>query len=177
MRKYDFRGSCIRLALVTFCSLMIVQTGIAYPWQSSVPASENFSWSGELVALDETAAILTVKASVVGDEAPKFFAGAKAGERLTLTWSGVDKYSDAINGATKYNAAKSKERFVFPAEFVAFDASRRYVTFKVPIPKESIAQIKTVKPGEWITATSPHGQASDSKPIAGVVPYGTPTKS
>src|SRR5207247_3423006 len=82
--------------------------------QSSQPAADTYTWSGELVSLDEGARILTVKARVVGDqpmtELPKF----KAGDRLLLTWSGYDKYADAISRAVRYDATRNADpRFTF----------------------------------------------------------------
>jgi hypothetical protein len=158
------------LALVTLSLPFVITSRVAA--QSSPPAADTYTWSGELVSLDEGARILTVKARVVGDqpltELPKF----KAGERLLLTWSGYDKYADAINHAVRYDAAKkSEERFTFPVDFVAFDSAHQYVTFKVPVPADSIAKIKSLKPGEWVTATSPHSKTAESQPIVSVRPY------
>src|SRR5438034_6674356 len=65
------------LALVTL-SLPICITG-RLAAQSSQPAADTYTWSGELVSLDEGARILTVKARVVGDQPmtqlPKFKVG------------------------------------------------------------------------------------------------------
>jgi hypothetical protein len=61
--------------------------------------------------------------------------------------------------------------FTFPAEFVSFDAAHRYVTFKVQIPQNSLGNLKTLKPGEWVTATSPHGPSAKSNPVVSVRPY------
>ena len=165
------RNSWTFLTLVTL-SLPIFISGPAAA-QSSQPAADTYTWSGELVSLDEGARILTVKARVVGDqpmtELPKF----KAGDRMLLTWSGFDKYADAINHAVRYDATKkAEERFTFPVDFVAFDSSHQYVTFKVPVPQDGISKIKSLKPGEWVTATSPHAKAAEH-PIVAVRPYVT----
>ena len=140
--------------------------------QSVQPAAETYTWSGELVSLDENARMLTVKTRVVGDqpmtELPKF----KAGDRIVLTWSGYDKYADAINHVVRFDTTKKfEERFTFPVEFVSFDPAHQYVTFKAPVPADSIGKIKSLKPGEWITATSPHTKVSESQPIMSVRPY------
>jgi hypothetical protein len=140
--------------------------------QSTQPAAGEFSWHGELVALEDTARMLTVKSPVVGEQAPAEFGRLKAGERVVLTWSGFDKFADAINGVARpANASKSEDRFTFPAEFVSYDSGRRYATFKVQIPQNSIANLKSLKPGEWVTATSPHGQSSRTTPIVTIRPY------
>lgn len=164
------RKSWTFLALVTLSLLIFISSRLAA--QSSQPAADTYTWSGELVSLDEGGRILTVKVRVVGDqpmtELPKF----KSGDRIILTWSGYDRYADAINHVIGYDAAKkTPERFTFPADFVAFDSAHQYVTFKAPLPAESIDKIKSLKPGEWITATSPHTRTAESKPIVSIRPY------
>jgi hypothetical protein len=118
--------------------------------------------------------MMTVKTSAVG-EAQKQFAAFKGGDKILLNWSGFDRYANAVNGAMKQDASrKPEDRFSFPAEFVAFDASRNYVTFKVPVPADATARLKSIKPGEWVTATSKHGHASVTQPIAAVRGYNDP---
>jgi hypothetical protein len=129
------------------------------------------------VALDQPAKTVTVKSMAVGDalqELPRF----KAGDKILLGWSGFDKYANSINHAVRYDATKkSDDRFSFPAEFVAFDAEHRYVTFKAPVPDESMAKLQSLKPGQWITATSPHGKTSDTRPIVAIRGYNDTTAS
>ena len=137
----------------------------------SALTTEAFSWSGELVALDETARLLTVKSRVVGEQTDAELGRLKAGERVTLTWSGYDKYADAIREVRSAGVNKPEERFTFPSEFVSFDAAHRYLTFKVQIPQNSLGNLKSLKPGEWVTATSPHGPSAKSTPIVSVRPY------
>ena len=167
MKKAKLKG-CIFAVLAALCAAILAPAAAA---QSAQPAADTYTWSGELVSLDENARILTVKSRVVGEqpmtELPKF----KAGDKIVLTWSGYDKYADAINHAVRYDATKkAEERFTFPAEFVAFDKDHQYVTFKVPIPADSISKIRSLKPGEWVTATSPH-KKGESQPIVSVRPY------
>ena len=164
------RTSWAFLALVTMSLPILISKRLAA--QVSQPAADTYTWSGELVSLDEGAHILTVKARIVGDqpitELPKF----KAGDRILLTWSGYDKYADAINHVIRYDASqKTEERFSFPVDFVTFDSAHQYVTFKAPVPVDSIANIKSLKPGEWVTATSPHTKTAESQPIVSVRPY------
>jgi len=137
----------------------------------SALTNEAFSWSGELVAVDETARLITVKSRVVGEQATAEFGRLKTGERIMLTWSGYDKYADAIREVRSAAVNKAEERFTFPAEFVSFDADHRYLTFKVQIPQNSLGNLKSLKPGEWVTATSPHGPSAKSNPVVTVKPY------
>jgi len=101
------------------------------------------------------------------DEAGHF----KAGDRVMLGWSGFDKSANAINHVVRYDATKLDERFAFPAQFVSFDATQRYLTFKAPIPSESISKVQSLKTGQWITATSPHGKSSETQPIVAIRGY------
>jgi hypothetical protein len=133
--------------------------------------SKTFTWSAELVARDESTRVLTFKAPVVGEQAPADFGRFKAGERIMLRWSGYDTSADAISTASRPADVKADERFTFPANFVAFDANRRYATFKVQIPENNVVSLKALKPGEWVTATSPHGSSSKTTPIVSIRPY------
>jgi hypothetical protein len=169
------------LAFVTVCVLVLAAQIAASPAQTSIQTAQSnnqtYVWNGELVAFDQGAKTVTVKSMVVGDavnELGKF----KTGDRVLLSWSGFDKYASAINHAVRYDATKkSDERFTFPAEFVAFDAGAKYLTFKAPIPAESISKLQSLKPGQWITATTAHGKASDTQPIIAIREYNDTSNS
>jgi len=163
----------MKRTVLVFATLGVLVLTSTLSAQSRQLTDDTFSWSGELVALDESARIITVKSRVVGEQAPVEFGRLKAGERVLLTWSGFDKYADAIRGVESVNINKSEERFTFPVEFVSFDAGRQYATFKVQIPETGIANLKSLKPGEWVTATSPHGPSSRSTPVVMIRPYVT----
>jgi hypothetical protein len=164
------RNTSALLGIATFCVLAV--TAIRVGAQSVQPTSETYSWSGELVGFDGTDRIITVKSRVVGDQAlaelPKF----KAGDRIVLTWSGFDTYADAISRAVRFDAAtKWSEPFTFPVEFVAYESPRQYVTFKFQVPVSSVDAVKSVKPGEWVTAISKHRPANETEAITAVNPY------
>ena len=139
--------------------------------QATVQTKDSFSWSAELVALDESSKTLTVKASGFGEHLAADFSRLKANERIMLRWSGYDTYADSIVRGLRTAEVKADERFTFPADFVSFDPDRKYITFKVVIPGDSVANIKMLKPGEWITATSPHGASAKTTPVSAVRPY------
>jgi hypothetical protein len=151
-------------------SAVLVLTGSLFA-QSAQLTSEVFSWNGELVALDANSRVMTVKAPVVGEHTPAAFQRLKAAERVMLTWSGYDKSADAIRDVRLSTDIKSGERFTFPAEFVSYDAEHHYATFKIQIPENSVGNLRTLKPGEWVTATSPHGASAKSTPVTMVRPY------
>lgn len=159
----------MKSTILAMLGVLVLMSSLAA--QSTQLTNEAFSWNAELVTLDESARAITVKSRVVGEQTPAEFARLKAGERVMLTWSGYDQYADAIREVRSAGINKSEGRFTFPAEFVAFDAARRYVTFKVQIPETSVGNLKSLKAGEWVTATSPHGPSAKSNAVLKVRPY------
>ena len=157
-------------ALATFCVLVLAAVRVGA--QSVQPTSETFSWSGELVAFDPDTRMATVKSRVVGeqalDEMPRF----KQGDKIVLRWSGFDTYADAISRAVRYDAsAKWTDAFTFPVEFVAYESPRQYVTFKFQVPLTSVEPIRSIKPGEWVTAIARHRPSSEAEAITAVNAY------
>jgi hypothetical protein len=156
-------------AIVTTFGVLVFTTSL---FAQSAPFPSNvFSWNGEFVALDANARVITIKSPVVGEQTAGELGRLKTGEQVVLTWSGYDTSADAIRDIRSAAGVKSTGRFMFPAEFVAFDGSRRYVTFKVQIPENSIGSLRSLKPGEWVTATSPHGSSGKSNSVLMVRPY------
>ena len=157
-------------AVATFCVLAL--TAIRVGAQSVQPTSQTYSWSGELVSFDANGRTLTVKSHVAGDQALKALPQFNSGDRIVLTWSGFDTYADAISRAVRYDAAKKwNEPFTFPVEFVGYESPRQYVTFKCQVPAASVDALRSVKPGEWITATSKHRAANETEAIMAVHAY------
>ena len=54
---------------------------------------------------------------------------------------------------------------------VIYDAAHQYVTFKTRIPADSVATLKSLKPEEWIMATSVQHPPNETEPIVAVKPY------
>jgi len=177
MEKNIMNKSFITLAIMTLCALALTVTSAqavfaAQASKTTAPEKDNYFWHAELVALDAASRWITVKAPVVGEQAPAEIAKLKAGEKIILTWSGVDRYTSGINHAVAYTAAKNSDgRFSIPVDFVSYDAPQKYLTFKTQVPAEGIAKIKDLKPGEWVTATSIHGKATEAQPVVGIRPY------
>ena len=54
----------------------------------------------------------------------------KAGDKIVLTWSGVDKWGYAIRQIAKQDAnLKMTDPLIFPAELASPDVQNGYVTF------------------------------------------------
>jgi hypothetical protein len=176
MKKNIVNRSFATLAIMTFFALALTmfsaQAALAAQATKTTAANnDNYYWHAELVNFDPSTRFITVKAIVVGENAPAEIAKLKAGEKVTLTWSGADRYTAGISHAVAYSSAKTSERFSLPVEFLSYDATQKYMTFKTQVPTESVAKIKDLKPGEWVTATSIHGKATEAQPIVSIRPY------
>jgi hypothetical protein len=170
-------------AVVTFCVLAPIAIrvgaqsgreglGASAPTGIVQPTSDTYSWSGELVGFDANGRTITVKSRVVGEQALTELPRFTAGDRITLTWSGFDTHADAISRAGRYDGAKKwNEPFTFPVEFVAYESPRQYLTFKFQVPASSVEALKSVTPGEWVTAISRHRPSSESEAITAVNAY------
>ena len=156
------------IVVIVLCIAALVGSLLA---QSPTPSTAaGFTWHAELVALDEPGKTVTVKTHVVEDGAKATFERLKSGDKVVLVWSGVDQYASGVRDVRPAGAAlQSEDRLTLPANFVSFDAATRFVTFKAQIPDSSLAKLKSIKPGEWVTATSPHGTSSNqTQPIVAI---------
>lgn len=153
-------------------ALAIVLGTPAHGVQSSQPASDTFTWVGELVSLDAAAGKITVKSRVAYQEALSELKQFKAGENVWVVWSGVSDHSEAVRQIRRPEANRQiADTLVMPAELVSPEATNQYVTLRVKVPEAGLAAIKSVKPGEWITVTSRHRPASDADATVAVKPY------
>jgi hypothetical protein len=170
------KSTWILTAVATFCVLMLAAIRVGA--QSVQPTSATYSWSGELVAFDPETRIATVKSRVAGEEALREMPHFKAGDKIVLRWSGFDTYADAISRAVRYDSSATwSDAFTFPVEFVTYESPRQYVTFKFQVPMTSVDSIKSVKPGEWVTAIARHRPASEAEAITAVNAYTAAAKT
>lgn len=152
--------------------LAIVLGTLVHGAQSSQPASDTFTWVGELVSLDAAAGKITVKSRVAYQEALSELKQFKAGEPVWVVWSGVSNHSEAVRQFRRPEANhKIADTLVMPAELVSPEATNQYVTLRVKVPEAGLAAIKSVKPGEWVTVTSRHRPASEAEAVVAVKPY------
>src|SRR5690349_511115 len=153
------------LALI---ALMIL-AGPAAGTPDAQPSGDTFTWPAELVSVDTTARTMTVKARVAYQEALSELNQFKAGEPVWVIWSGVSDYSDAVREFRRPEAnQKIADRLVMQAELVSPHATNQNVTLRVKVPQASLASIKSVKPGEWVTVTSRHHAATDVEAVVDV---------
>lgn len=131
-------------------------------------ANETYTWSAELVGVDEAAGTVTVQAPLVAD-AEVELGSLDEGDRLTLTWSGINTAAGIRRIAERTPSAD--ERLTLPIEFVSGQHDNRYVRFKVAVPSDDLAKLAALQPGSWVTATSPRGAARFEEAVADLRPY------
>ena len=157
------------LALVT---MLVLGTATVMGTQSGQSANDTFTWSGELVSVDTAARTMTVKARVAYQEALSELDRFNAGQPVWVVWSGVGDYSDAVRQFKRPEATHTaSDRLVIRAELVSPHATNQYVTLRVKVPEASLVAIKSVKPGEWVTVTSPHHGVTEADAVVSVRPY------
>lgn len=144
----------------------------AQPAQDAQPRSgESYLWHGEFVSLDPATRALTVRARVLGDAATDA-ARFGAGDRVLLTWSGLDIHAGAVRRVAKYDAGQQiLDFFALPAELASRDAQNNQLTFRVRIPEASVGAVKGLKPGQWVTVTTRHRPKADADAIIAVSGY------
>jgi hypothetical protein len=135
-----------------------------------IHAVESYEWSGEFVALDEGSKLVTVKVRLLDDTAATDVKQFKAGDRVVLVWSGMT-FSDAIRRVLPDTAqAKAGEELLSSVEFVSADTASRYLTFRTRVPGDDVVTLKTVKAGDWVTATSMRA-SRDAGAVISIRPY------
>lgn len=140
--------------------------------QTAEPRSgESYLWHGEFVSLDAATRALTVRARVLSDagsEVPRF----NTGDRVLLTWSGLDIHAGSVRRVTKYDAGQQiLDFFALPAELALRDVQNEQMTFRVRMPEASVGAVKGLKPGEWLTVTTRHRPKADVDAIIAIGRY------
>ena len=157
----------IAVLVVALC----VGTGVTAQTQSQGTADDTFIWHGELVSVEPGSGTFTLKAHMLS-EAAKEVSRFNPGDRVLMTWSGVDRYAGAIRQVGKYEASqKVTDPFAFPVELVSRDVQNDYVTIRFRAPASMAAAVQAVKPGEWVTVTARHRSSGDPQAIVSVTPY------
>ena len=143
------------------------------PLQAALAQDATYRWDGELVALDETAGALTVRAQMVSAAARSAAAGLTAGEPIVITWSGYGHEASGIRvvAADDGSGLWGSDRYLLPATFEAAEAGGRQLTFRVPLPAGSRGAVRSLTRGAWARMTSPHHPADAQAPLLAVNSY------
>ena len=140
----------------------------AQPALAQHAAKHIYTWSAELVAVDEQAQTVTVQSRLVSNPDAEF-ASLDGGERVNLVWSGINTAA-GVRRITK-GAAPEEDRLTLPIEFVSAELDNQYVRFKVPVPSDDLAKIASLSSGQWVTGTSPQRAATWEEAVADLRPY------
>ena len=135
---------------------------------SANAANDTYTWSAELVSVDENARTVTVQSPLVST-AEIDLGRLDRGDRVTLTWSGISTAA-GIRGVTD-GVSPEADWLTLPVEFVSAEHDGRYVRFTVPVPRDDLAKLASLSPGQWITATSPRRAGSHEEAVAEMRPY------
>jgi hypothetical protein len=141
---------------------------VALPASSGNAANDSYTWSAELVEVDQRVGTVTVQSRLVGN-ADVDFESLDKGERVTLTWSGINTAA-GVRRVVQGDASDG-DVLTLPIEFVSPELDERYVRFKVAVPRDDLAKIASLQPGAWITATSPRRAENFEEAVVDVRPY------
>jgi hypothetical protein len=144
----------------------LLATAAVQPAAANDTAKDTYTWSAELVARDDRT--ITVQSRLVSD-AKIDFDSLDGGDRVTLTWSGINTAA-GVRRITA-GAAPAEDWLTLPIEFVSSEIDNQYVRFKVAVPKEALAKLEAVQPGQYVTATSPRRAARFEEAVVDVRPY------
>jgi hypothetical protein len=148
--------------------LGVLALAVALPAFSGNAANDSYTWSAELVEVDQPAGTVTVQSRLVGN-AEVDFENLDKGDRVTLTWSGINTAA-GVRRVVQGDAPDS-DLLTLPIEFVSPELDERYVRFKVAVPSDDLAKIASLQPGSWITATSPRRANDFEEAVVDVRPY------
>lgn len=169
-------------------ALLACVVGAAATAAAAPAVEETYQWQGELVALDEAAGTMTLKAPVVVSAGQKAMVDLEAGEPIVIAWSGFDGKAGGIravvpgDGAdlvataepeTVESGAKPDEDardFLLRARFVAMDAGK--LTFEVALPEAGLGTVRALTRGASIMATSVQRPARSAAALLAVDAYG-----
>ena len=150
-------------------SALIAAALLALPAAAADSSEDTYTWSAELVAVDDQAGTITVQSRLVTEADTADLKALKSGDQATLVWSGVN-WAAGVRKVTR-GALKGDDRLSLPIEFVSTETEDRYVRFKVPVPRADLAKIEALAAGGWVTATSPRRPANLAEAVASVRPY------
>ena len=146
----------------------LLAMAVSSPGWSGNAASDSYTWSAELVEFDQPARTVTVQSRLVSNAEVDFKEFDK-GDRVTLTWSGLNTAAGVRR--IVHGDAPDGDELTLPIEFVSPELDERYVRFKVAVPSDDIAKIALLQPGSWITATTRRGAEHFEEAVVDLRPY------
>lgn len=136
-----------------------------------------WNWYGEMVAVDQAAKAITVKAQIAPPVA-NYLKEYKPGDRVVLIWNvegaqGGD--ADAVIAVATPDEMKVVDvGYITRVEFVSGDPTAKTLTFKTVVPDAVLASIASVQPGSWIKVTAPMEQPGTGFTLTAAAPSAKP---
>jgi hypothetical protein len=149
-------------------TLGLLAMAAALPASAGNITNDTYTWSAELVEVDRPAGTVTVQSRLVSN-ADVDFDALDEGDRVTLTWSGINTAAGVRRIVP--GDAPDGEGLTLPIEFVSPELDERYVRFRVAVQSDDLAKIASLQPGSWITATSHRRAKRFEEAVADVRPY------
>jgi hypothetical protein len=140
----------------------------ALPASAAHAANDTYTWSAQLVEVDEAARTITVESRLVSN-ADVDFDALDDGDRVTLAWSGINTAAGVRR--IMDGPAPDDDLLTLPIEFVSAERDEQYVRFKVAVPSDDLAKVASLQPGVWVTATSPRRAKRFEEAVADLRPY------
>src|SRR5689334_12704166 len=166
--KSDQSLSATRQPHVVALGLLAMATALPASAENATNQSDTYTWSAELIEVDQPDSTVTVQSRLVSD-ADVDFDALHEGDRVTLTWSGINTAA-GVRGIARGNAPAA-DSLTLPIEFVSPQLDERYVRFKVAVPREDLTKLATLQPGSWVTATSRRHAKHFEEAVADLRPY------
>lgn len=117
--------------------------------------SENFTWSAELVSIDQSDRTVTLKTRLDGRVELDALEGLDEGDEILLSWTGLT-WGAAISGIHPTgDVPETANGMVIAAQFVGTELDDQYLVYRVPVPQASLEPLSRLTPGTWVTAVSP----------------------
>lgn len=125
----------------------------------------SYTWSAELVSFDAASRMVTLKSRIEEYADVKGLDELMKGDPITLEWTGMTWGAGIRNVVRGHDASAPGEALVLPAEYVGTELNDQYVTYRLAIPAASVSKIQALKPGDWVTATSPRHGSDPAKAV------------
>ena len=131
--------------------------------------ARSYDWYAELVAVDQAAQTMTVKAQTE-EAVARYVGNYEPGDKLMLTWVPVEGEADTIIYTPKYEVMRGiEDGYILPAEFVSADTDNHSLTFRTSVPDGMLASIAGVQAGQWIRVTVPMHQPEEIAALTSAV--------
>lgn len=156
------------------CALAVTWTAGWIPAQIVTAQSlpQRYTWTGQMLSLDARDRTVTMKVSCK-EHVARYIGQFKPGERVIVHWGSPQQgETDAVIYVGPYDLTKTSHPddwgYVLPVEFTSFDSAAKTITFRAHLLAPTFLKFKSIRPGQWVTVTSPFDQSKDTAAVSTV---------